>query len=188
MTTEERGKTAGEGQPSELAKFRELAGQAGIDAEKLFGELKAEFSKEVDEKLKALMSETFEGLKGLVGDIENRLAQQMTNEAQKAVADAVAEFRRRAIEGGAGEAGTAGVGRPGGAGDLLSVALQNPDKIATLINAFRQPSTEQQLGSIFRVFLQGMSFGQKMKSGEMSPGDVEKVFGAITGEDKTGKK
>jgi len=71
------------------------------------------------------------------------------------------------------------VGQPATAGSITSL-LTHPDgvkAICEVINTIRQPTGEQQLAQVFRTFIQGMQMGQKLKSGEVTPSDMEKVFG-----------
>ena len=76
-------------------------------------------------------------------------------------------------------------GNNAGGATLQLGNLFNPqmiDSAIQLISAWKQPSGNEQLMGIFRTFIQGMTFGQKIKTGEMTPEDMEKALGIATGQ------
>lgn len=65
---------------------------------------------------------------------------------------------------------------PSGVGRFLEKCT--PKDILELVNAWKQPGSEQQLAGTFGTFLKGMSVGQKLKTGDISITDLEGAFGA----------
>ena len=68
------------------------------------------------------------------------------------------------------------------------LARAGPADILEIINAWRQPSSDAQLAGVFKTFIQGMSFGQKMKVGELTPKDMEDALGLTIGAQEAGKE
>lgn len=95
-----------------------------------------------------------------------------------------AQFKEK-IENAPGSA-AAGAGETASLGLSLSKFLDKAS-VKDVVDAyatFKQPSSDQQLASVFKTFIQGMNFGQKIKSGDLSPKDMEDALSLTIGEKK----
>jgi len=88
------------------------------------------------------------------------------------------KLKGRDNPGVAGE-DTGGQDQRGSAGNAIGTFLAKctPKDILELVNAWKQPGSEQQLAGTFGTFLKGMSVGQKLKTGDISITDLEGAFG-----------
>ena len=65
-----------------------------------------------------------------------------------------------------------------GAGGTVNRLIRDASigDIVQLIQAWKQPSSDQQLASQIRLLTTGMNMGSKMKSGELTPKDIQDSF------------
>jgi hypothetical protein len=168
-----------------LAEFKEMGAAAGFDMDRVFGELGKEFSKaiipvivqevkagiesDLTAKLEATKGELFEGLKGLVGDIEKQLRGQINTEFQGVVPKVITTLQEKAQEMGGG-APVAGHG--GGLGSLLT-----PDVVKALIDKFLSPSQpEASIAGKLNEILRWHNVLSKIEKGGASGEEITKAI------------
>lgn len=157
---------------------------AGIDADKLVDEIATGIEGRLTEKLMTAIGNIKTGLGEQVDKLGGELDSLMQSKIDVAVKgfdipaivqQVAAQLPEKTVTTGDNSAGGASL-------SLRSIAQPEViDGVVKLITAYRQPSGDEQLMSIFRTFIQGMNFGQKLKEGRLSPDDMEKALGVATG-------
>ena len=105
--------------------------------------------------------------------IINQVGEQFLNKLKGD--DAPAQSPDAAGADAEGKSGSSAVGR-------LVSQVTVPD-IIDMIKLWKDPGSDQQLAGVLGTFIRGMSFGQKLKVGEVTPEDLQNAIGLST--DKT---
>lgn len=163
---------------SELEKFQELGARAGINTVKMFAEVRGEFGKEIDERLKTAMPLIFKELKGLVGDIDGRITTQVAQEVQRAVNLLAAEFQKK-LQGSGGNTETA-LAATGSRGNIIDSILANLPQLLDVWTKIKQPSSPQAVMGEMNTILQWHSLLSRLEKGaipsEQIPGEITKAI------------
>jgi len=104
------------------------------------------------------------------GQIENQIQANITAISNQVSAQFEGKIKEMA--GGGNSSGAIGLG------SFLNRAT--PTDIVNVINAWKQPSSDQQLASVFRTFIEGMRFGSRIKSGQVTAQDMEDALSFTT--------
>ena len=183
---------------TELDKLKALAAGVGIDAGLIVNEIagaikesievpdidsvKEELVGKLDTAIKAIQenqakiaNDVGEAFKALPAQIQSQVETQFRANTDSLVEQLVTQFKEKGTS-------IANSGDNSGAGSAIGRIL-NQASIADILKAielWKAPSSDQQLAGVMKTFLQGMNFGSKLKSGTMSPDEVEKALGFAT--------
>lgn len=158
----ELGAEEAKAEPSELEKFRLVAEEAGIDADKLIGEIGAKVENALVPKLVTVMGNT-------VGEMEKRLGATVSGMIGSAVTENLPGIVQKVaseLEEKFKAAFAGGGGRADGKLDIGNL-LRDPEArkgILEIIQIFRPSTGPEQLAQQFNLLFQGMKMGLNLKT------------------------
>jgi len=122
--------------------------------------------------MEAVEARLADKIKATITDVEIRLGQTLN--PKDLASQVVAEVEKRIKV----QAGQSSGDDSSGAGGTLNRLMRDASigDIVQIIQAWKQPSSDQQLNTQLRLLTTGMSMGQKLKTGELTPKDIQDSF------------